>query len=94
MNRVQKAKLAEIGVTTERYFIDVTDTTPPVWGLSIKRDGAEVAVIEDTPREHGGDGRFHLRRHRTRPGMQSPPDRGAYRLQRLAIAGWLQAQYR
>lgn len=58
----------------------------PVWGLSLMKDGEEVAVIESTVPEI--DRRFHLRL--ARRGI----DVGVFKTQREAIAGWIRREYR
>lgn len=56
--RFQNA-LAEIGITTESYYVDSIDVGdkwfPPVWGLALMRDGEDICAIE-TNGSWGEDG--------------------------------------
>lgn len=122
MNRRQKDGLAELGVMTERYYVDAPDhyyddllsddatfdeerferdrargiSTGAIWGLAILKDGKEVAVVEQTPRSHDDsqNGRYLLKRHRTRTGMERSPTIAEFKTQREAVAGWLRREYR
>jgi hypothetical protein len=103
MNKRQKDVLAEIGLTTESYYVDSYYVEseklgefwrPPIWGLALKRGDRDVFVIEQSPRAHGGDGMYHMRECRTDVSAAEPgPSLGAYKLQRLAVVGVIRQMY-
>jgi len=88
MRKYRKEALKSLGIDVERYYVE---GDPPIWGIALVRDGATLAVVEQTPRAHDytGDGKYHVRSSRTEEGQQPAPSFGAFRTQREAIAGWV-----
>lgn len=98
MKARHKELLARVGIEVDTYFLD---GWPPVWGIALRRNGEDVAVIESHG-DHHDDARYRnkfiLRRTRsvaegepdevrTRPGSR---DYAIRKTQREAIADFLQ----
>ena len=95
MKKVHRAKLAELGVTSEAYtnagevWSSLNDDHhwPPVWGITLDGPRANM-VVENTPSAYGGDGKWHLKW--TKFNKKSV---AVFNTQREAIAGYLQRVY-
>lgn len=102
MKKVFRDKLEELGITSESYAdvpsledYNVLDEEPPGklnnwpprWGITLNGPRGNM-VIDHTPRDSEGDGKYHLRSKRG-----SDKSIAAFKTQREAIAGYLELKY-
>lgn len=81
MRRVIKEKLAELGITTESYYVEAW---PSVWGLEVRQNGLPIAFIEQ---EAGNLRKFHVRGTQTTfATRRRATPHGTYKTQREALA--------
>jgi hypothetical protein len=108
MNRALKGKLAKIGITVEHYYIgDEPYSFPPVWGIALRRDNIDVAVIESHGCHTEDDrvrNKYVIRSHRAAADLEHPTsddaypttlgeERGIFKTQREAVARAIRIAY-
>lgn len=100
MNNRRKEALASIGIEVEKYYVD---GWPPVWGIALRVNDRDVAVVESHGCHTSSDAhrnKYTLRRQRATARVTDCPDTNEanvtldsdiaiYRTQREAVAAFV-----